>query len=82
MTNEFSQYQYYPCLQCSEPEHIGYRELSDEDKDAILPIIELSQTKNEASFGDTIQAVKGLLASRPFILDLSKDRAPTAFVPI
>lgn len=81
VTIEFNQYQYYPCLQCSEPEHIGYRELSDEDKDAILPIIELSQTKNEASFGDTIQAVKGLLASRPFILDLSKDRAPTAFVP-
>jgi hypothetical protein len=42
---EFNQYQYYPCLQCSEPEHIGCRELSDEDKDAILPIIELSQTK-------------------------------------
>ncbi|MBY5552626.1 hypothetical protein HFO41_10045 [Rhizobium leguminosarum] len=77
---EFSQYRYYPCLQCSEPEQIGYRELSDDDKDAILPIVELSQIKNEASFEETIEATLGLLGPRPFILDLSKDGAPDAYV--
>lgn len=81
MAVDFSHYYYYPCLQCSEPEQIAYRELADDDKDAILPIIELSQIKNEASFFETIQSVKSLLLDRPFILDLSKDRAPAAFIP-
>jgi Beta protein len=78
---DFSQYYYFPCLQCSEPEQIGYRELSDEDKDSVLPIIELSQVKYESSFEDTIIAVSAMMGNRPFILDLSKDRAPSAFVP-
>lgn len=80
-TIEFSQFCYYPCLQCSEPEQIAYRELSDQDKYAILPIVELSQIKNESSFEETTEAVLGMLGSRPFILDLSKDRAPPAYVP-
>ncbi|MBY5645851.1 beta family protein [Rhizobium leguminosarum] len=78
---EFSQFRYFPCLQCSEPEQIGYRELSDDDKDAVLPIIKLSQIKTEATFEETVAAVQVLLGSRPFILDLSKVRAPDAFVP-
>ena len=76
----FSQFSYYPSLQCSEPEQIAYKELSPEDKSAIIPIIELSQIKNESSFEETIKAVHSLLESRPFILDLSKDRAPQAYV--
>ncbi|MGR9055921.1 beta family protein [Rhizobium leguminosarum] len=78
---DFRQFSYYPCLQCTEPEQIAYRELSDEDKDAILPIVELSQIKNEASFDSTIDAVRTLFGGRPFILDLSKDAAPEAYVP-
>lgn len=80
-TVDFRQFSYYPCIQCSEPEQIAYRELSDEDKDAILPIVELSQIKNEASFDSTIDAVRTLFGERPFILDLSKDAAPEAYVP-
>jgi hypothetical protein len=80
MQVDFSQYYYFPCLQSSEPEQIGYGRLSDEDKDAILPIIELSQTKYEASFDDTLAAVSSMVQDRPFILDLSKNRAPRAYV--
>lgn len=79
-TIEFSQFQYYPCLQCSEPEQIGYRELSAEDKDAVLPIVELSQIKNESSLDETLEVAISLLGTRPFILDLSKDRAPPAYI--
>lgn len=77
----FSQFYYFPCLQCTEAEQIGYRELSDEDKDAILPIFEMYQVKYEAPFDDTVDAIASLLKDRPFIIDLSKDRAPPAFVP-
>ncbi|WP_054312272.1 hypothetical protein [Mesorhizobium sp. 1M-11] len=78
---DFSQFYYFPCLQCTEVEQIGYRELSDDDKDAILPIFELGQVKYEAPFEDTISAVAAIVKDRPFLLDLSKDRAPPAFVP-
>lgn len=80
-TTDFSQFIYYPCLQCSEAEQIGYRELSEEDKNAILPIIELSQIKYESSFSDTIASIHDVFGSRAFILDLSKDKAPAAYVP-
>ena len=60
---DFRQFRYYPCFQCSEPEQIAYRELSEEDKDAILPIVELSQIKYEASFQSTIDAVGAIRTS-------------------
>ncbi|MBZ8132893.1 beta family protein [Afifella sp. IM 167] len=78
---DLTRYHYLPCLQLSEPEQIGYSNLSDEDKDAILPIIELSQVKNEASFDDTLSATTSMIGDLSFVLDLSKDRAPPAFVP-
>lgn len=77
----FSQYSYLPCLQCSEWEQIAYAELSSEDKDAILPIFELSQIKYEAPFEDSVSSLSSLLANRPFVLDLAKDRAPPSYVP-
>lgn len=80
MQVDFSQYYYFPCLQCSEPEQIGYSELTNEDKDAILPIMELSQIKYEASFEETVAVISSMLQDRPFVLDLSKDRAPPAYV--
>lgn len=78
---DFSQYYYFPCIQSSEAEQIGYGELSDDDKDAILPVVELSQVKYETSFDDAVAAVSGTIGKRAFIFDLSKDRAPPAFVP-
>jgi hypothetical protein len=78
---DFNQFQYYPCLQCTDAEQIGYRELHADDKDIIIPIVELSQIKNEASFAETIIVVHNVYGTRPFILDLSKDRAPQAYTP-
>ena len=71
MQVDFSQYYCFPCLQCSEPEQIGYSELTNEDKDAILPIIELSQIKYEASFEESVAVISSMLQDRPFVLDLS-----------
>ncbi|HLY89868.1 MAG TPA: hypothetical protein VKQ27_12880 [Acetobacteraceae bacterium] len=77
---EFSYYSYFPCLQSSEAEHLAYRELADEDKEAILPVFEINQAKNEASLQESIDSISGAIGDRPFILDLSKDRAPPAYV--
>lgn len=77
----FSQYYYFPCLQCSDAEQIGYRYLDADDKAAILPIFEVSQIKNEAPFEDSVSAIAESAGDQLFLLDLSKDRAPPAFKP-
>lgn len=78
---DFSQYAYFPSLQSSEAEHLAYRELSNEDKSAIIPIFEISQPRNEASLEEALTAIENSVQNRPFILDLSHDRAPPAYVP-
>ncbi|MBZ9755070.1 beta family protein [Mesorhizobium sp. ESP6-5] len=82
MQIDFSQYSYLPCLQCSEAEQIAYAKLSEEDKNAILPIFELSQVKYEAALEESVTAIAALVSSRPFVIDLSKDRAPPPFVAV
>lgn len=78
---DFSQKSYFPCLQCSDAEQMAYRHLSDEDKDAIFPIFEISQTRNEAALEEALNSISESAQNRPFILDLSHDRAPQAYVP-
>jgi len=79
---DFSAYPYYPALQCSFPEHHGYRQLSNEDKDALLPIWELKQRDFEdPDFNGAIQDIKTSVGNRNFVLDLCKDPAPPPFVP-
>lgn len=78
MTVVFSQYPYIPCLQCSEAESMAYAKLTNEDKESILPIFEINQIKNESSFSDSIESLKKLIPDRPFILDISKVKAPDA----
>ncbi|MBC2861589.1 hypothetical protein [Stappia sp. 28M-7] len=80
MVIDFTSYYYFPCLQLSENEQIGYEKLSDEDKNSIIPIFELSQIKNESSFEDSVKSISDMIEGRPFIFDLSKDRAPPAYV--
>lgn len=78
---DFSQYAYFPCLQSTEHEHMAYRHLSDDDKSAIIPILEISQSKNEATFQTSVEMIADTADGRPFILDLSKKGAPPAYLP-
>jgi hypothetical protein len=77
---DFSQYSYYPNLICSAGEHMGYVKLSDQDKSAILPIFELSNTRNACNFTGAINRIKQTVGSRNFILDLSHEPAPQPFI--
>ncbi len=78
----FSDFAYFPCLRSSEPEIMAYTTLSTESREDILPIFELSQTKYEAGFAESVQAISEATKEAPFfVLDLSKDRAPAAFTP-
>lgn len=78
---DFARFHYYPALQSSDAEHLGYRNLSNQDKDAILPIFELSQRRNEPNLDSAIEAIRTSGQGRAFILDLCKDPAPPAYVP-
>lgn len=77
---DFTQYAYYPALQCSVEEHLAYDHLSDDDKDAIIPIFELSQRGTENNLDSGIKAIKQSAGIRPFLLDLCKDLAPAPYV--
>lgn len=75
----FAAYSYYPCLQCSDGELLGYRMLSGADKDAILPVIEISY-RNRMAFDDSIAAIAATVEKRPFILDLCHEPAPAPYI--
>lgn len=78
---DFSQYYYYPALLCGIGEHLGYRELSDGDKQQLVPIFELSQRGSAPDLGTAISEIHESISNRPFILDLSKEPAPPPYIP-
>jgi hypothetical protein len=79
---DFAAYPYYPALQCSFPEQHGFRQLSDEDKNGLLPIFELSQRNyDDGDLVGSVDEIRITTANRPFILDLCKDPCPPPFVP-
>lgn len=79
-TVDFSQYYYYPALLCGIGEHLGYRELSEDDKRQILPIFELSQRGSAPDLDTAISDIRESILQRPFLLDLCKEPAPPPYV--
>lgn len=80
---DFASYTYFPALQCSFPEHHGYRQLCDEDKNNLLPIFELGQCSyDDGDFAAAIKQITATASTRPFILDLCKDPCPPPFVSL
>lgn len=77
----YSQIHYFPALQSSDAEHIAYRNLSDEDKDNILPIFEITQIKTGSLVNDAIDKIRTSSSGRAFVLDLSYNPAPDIYVP-
>jgi hypothetical protein len=73
---DFSNFYYYPSLQSTDAEHQGYRQLSNEDKDQIIPIFELSQRPKEKSLAASMDVVRASAGKRPFILDLCRHSLP------
>ncbi len=78
---DFGLYRYYPALQSAPPEHLGYQRLPDTDKDLLLPIFELNWRRGKADLNPAVELIKESAAKRSFILDLSKEPAPPAFIP-
>lgn len=75
----FSQYPYYPALRCSTGEHMGYRNLSAQDKGRILPVFELSQRGNANNFNSSVAYIQETIGARAFIFDLCHDPAPAPY---
>jgi Beta protein len=76
---DFLQFDYYPTLQASLGEHMGYRELSEESKAALLPVFELSQRGMAPDLNQAMADVRDSAGAAPFILDLCKDAFPPPF---
>lgn len=77
----FAEFYYYPSLQSTDAEHQGYRELSNADKDQLVPIFELSQRPKEKSLAASIDVVRASAGKRAFILDLCRQSLPAPTLP-
>jgi hypothetical protein len=78
---DFAQFQYYPNLQTHTPELIGYRELSDASKRRLCPVFELTQKGLSPNLDASYADLRDTVGPYPFILDLSKETAPPAYLP-
>jgi hypothetical protein len=78
---DFSDFAYYPSLRCSEGEHIGYRNLSDADKDALLPVFQVSEHGDKPSFASGLSLITKSIGQRPFILDFARERMELPTLP-
>lgn len=72
MTVNFDQYRYYPSLRTRLWEMRGYRELRDEDKDALLPIFVLSSHGQTKGISEVQSKVDEALNGRTCIIDLEQ----------
>jgi len=72
MTVNFDQYRYYPSLRTRLWEMRGYRELLNEDKDALLPIFVLANHSSTKAIADVYAKVEEVLGGRKCILDLEQ----------
>lgn len=75
----FSNFYYYPDMLCSVGEHMGYRQLPDNDKDRILPIFQLSRRGSAPNLNDAKLDIRTSTGERPFILDLDARIAPDPY---
>jgi hypothetical protein len=78
---DFSQFHYYPALQCSDGEHIGYQNLPNDDKDRLVPIFELSQRSKALDLQPSIDLIRATTKHRPFIFDLCREPLPAPTLP-
>lgn len=77
---DFSGASYFPDLHCSRGEHLGYRQLSDADKSAIVPIFGLTRQNGASDFAEGIRNISESAGGTPFLLDLDHRPAPEPWV--
>lgn len=75
MNIDYQDYAYYPALRTRPAEMYGYMQLSDKNKDAILPIITLGAWRNQEGLSEPLSHVQKAVEGRPFILDLTAESA-------
>ncbi|WP_153115892.1 beta family protein [Rhodocyclus tenuis] len=73
MDVSFEDYKYYPALRTRPAEMYGYRQLSDESKRNMLPIITLGAWRNQEGISESISQLQKAVGERPFILDLTAE---------
>jgi hypothetical protein len=76
---DFAPFPYFPDLLATGSEQMGYRRLSDEDKDALIPIFGLTHRRSSPDLSDAIQLITDSAGARPFLLDLDHRPAPPPY---
>lgn len=76
---DFAPVTYFPDLLAARSEQMGYRRLSDEDKDALLPIFGLTHRRGSPDISDAVQLITDSAQGRPFLLDLDHRPAPPPY---
>jgi hypothetical protein len=76
---DFAPITYFPDLLATRSEQLGYRRLSDEDKDSLVPIFGLTHRRGSPDLSDAIQLITGSAADRPFLLDLDHRPVPPPY---
>lgn len=69
------QYNYYPAIRSRRAELEGLKELDDDRKRMILPVITLGEWPKAQSFEQSLTAASEAMDGLPFIIDLTTDRA-------
>lgn len=70
---EFDSYSYYPAIRTRPAEISGYKELSDLDKDRLIPIVSLGAWPRNDGLVESLAQLNDAVGERPFILDLTRE---------
>ena len=69
----FDNYLYYPAIRTRPAELLGYRHLSNEQKDELLPLVTLGSWPRQDGLGESMAQTEQALDGRPYMLDLTRE---------
>lgn len=75
MTIRFDDYPYYPALRTRPAEMEGYKELTQQIKKSLLPIVTLGAWPRMDGLGESLAKLQAAVEKRPVILDLTRESA-------
>lgn len=73
MSVHFDQFPYYPALRTRPAEMLGYGQLSDQEKDGLLPLITLGSWPRQDDLRESLNQLYNAVGKRPFIMDLTRE---------
>lgn len=73
MSAFFEEFPYYPALRTRPAEMLGYKEIDEEIKDELLPLITLGAWPKQPGVTVSLESAKAAIGDRPFLLDITAE---------